>query len=280
MGVFTWIAGRSAARGAGGSEEVADTRVRSGGVDHRGAESRCHGRPADTGGDRHGPLPANGSAPPLVCHGSPVEHASTLLPVSNLTNLIAFSATGLTFLHFTAVMALPWVVAIVVELILSACSSGVTSSGPKPSRSRNVIRRRRSPHCRSSRPHSWGSRCPASSGSHPRGWPRRGRSCWASSPCATAGPARNGSLYSIDVWFCAFVLILGVVVAGVANGPIGEWIAAAAADRHVVHGAAHDRRRRRGRGEPGEQPARHAAPAGSARTARLRPDSCWRCCSV
>lgn len=32
--------------------------------------------------------------------------ASTLLPVSNLTNLIAFAATGLTFLHFTALMAL------------------------------------------------------------------------------------------------------------------------------------------------------------------------------
>lgn len=33
-------------------------------------------------------------------------------------------------------------------------------------------------------------------------------------------------VYSVDVWFCAFVLVLGVVVAGVANGPIGDWIAA------------------------------------------------------
>ncbi|GAA4307146.1 ArsB/NhaD family transporter [Klenkia terrae] len=41
--------------------------------------------------------------------------ASLLMPVSNLTNLLAFAATGLTFLHFTALMAGPWVVAVLVE---------------------------------------------------------------------------------------------------------------------------------------------------------------------
>ncbi len=41
--------------------------------------------------------------------------ASLLLPVSNLTNLIAFHASGLTFLGFTALMAGPWVVCIAVE---------------------------------------------------------------------------------------------------------------------------------------------------------------------
>ncbi len=44
--------------------------------------------------------------------------ASVLLPVSNLTNLLAFSVTGLTFLGFAATMALPWVVAIVVEYVV------------------------------------------------------------------------------------------------------------------------------------------------------------------
>ena len=44
--------------------------------------------------------------------------ASLLLPVSNLTNLLAFSAAGLTFAHFTAVMALPWILAIAVEFLL------------------------------------------------------------------------------------------------------------------------------------------------------------------
>jgi arsenical pump membrane protein len=44
--------------------------------------------------------------------------ASLLLPVSNLTNLLAFGAAGLSFLHFAAVMALPWLAAIAVEFLL------------------------------------------------------------------------------------------------------------------------------------------------------------------
>jgi arsenical pump membrane protein len=41
--------------------------------------------------------------------------ASLLLPVSNLTNLLAFAASGLSFTRFAALMALPWLVAIVAE---------------------------------------------------------------------------------------------------------------------------------------------------------------------
>jgi arsenical pump membrane protein len=44
--------------------------------------------------------------------------ASLLFPVSNLTNLLAFGAAGLSFVHFTAVMTLPWFVAIGVEFVL------------------------------------------------------------------------------------------------------------------------------------------------------------------
>ncbi|MEO3758392.1 SLC13 family permease [Mycobacterium sp. B14F4] len=44
--------------------------------------------------------------------------ASLLLPVSNLTNLLAFSAAGLSFLHFAGLMTLPWLLAIAVELAL------------------------------------------------------------------------------------------------------------------------------------------------------------------
>jgi arsenical pump membrane protein len=40
---------------------------------------------------------------------------SLLLPVSNLTNLLAFRASGLSFTHFAALMALPWAVAIAIE---------------------------------------------------------------------------------------------------------------------------------------------------------------------
>ncbi|GGU26811.1 SLC13 family permease [Lentzea flava] len=44
--------------------------------------------------------------------------ASLLLPVSNLTNLLAFASSGLSFTRFAALMALPWVVAIAVEYVV------------------------------------------------------------------------------------------------------------------------------------------------------------------
>lgn len=44
--------------------------------------------------------------------------ASLLLPVSNLTNLLAFETSGLSFTRFAALMVLPWVVAIGVEYLV------------------------------------------------------------------------------------------------------------------------------------------------------------------
>ncbi|SEE78707.1 arsenite efflux membrane protein ArsB [Jiangella alba] len=44
--------------------------------------------------------------------------ASLLLPVSNLTNLLAFAVSGLTFARFAALMALPWLVAVAVEYLV------------------------------------------------------------------------------------------------------------------------------------------------------------------
>ncbi|MBL7257324.1 SLC13 family permease [Paractinoplanes lichenicola] len=44
--------------------------------------------------------------------------ASLLLPVSNLTNLLAFAASGLTFLGFTGLMTLPWLAVIVTEYLV------------------------------------------------------------------------------------------------------------------------------------------------------------------
>jgi arsenical pump membrane protein len=41
--------------------------------------------------------------------------ASLLLPVSNLTNLLAFAAAGISFTRFAGLMALPWLAAIAVE---------------------------------------------------------------------------------------------------------------------------------------------------------------------
>ena len=44
--------------------------------------------------------------------------ASLLLPVSNLTNLLAFAASGLSFTRFAMLMALPWLAAIAVEYVV------------------------------------------------------------------------------------------------------------------------------------------------------------------
>jgi arsenical pump membrane protein len=44
--------------------------------------------------------------------------ASLLLPVSNLTNLLAFRATGLSFARFGALMVLPWLVALGIEWVV------------------------------------------------------------------------------------------------------------------------------------------------------------------
>jgi arsenical pump membrane protein len=44
--------------------------------------------------------------------------ASLLLPVSNLTNLLAFHASHLSFTRFAALMALPWLVGLAIEWIV------------------------------------------------------------------------------------------------------------------------------------------------------------------
>lgn len=44
--------------------------------------------------------------------------ASLLLPISNLTNLLAFAATGISFVRFGALMVLPWTAALAVEWLV------------------------------------------------------------------------------------------------------------------------------------------------------------------
>ncbi len=53
--------------------------------------------------------------PHALLTGHLANSASLLLPVSNLTNLLAFAATGLSFLHFAGLMVGPWLAAVAVE---------------------------------------------------------------------------------------------------------------------------------------------------------------------
>lgn len=56
--------------------------------------------------------------PSVYACGHLANSASLLLPISNLTNLLAFHASRLSFTHFALVMALPWIVAVAVEWLV------------------------------------------------------------------------------------------------------------------------------------------------------------------
>jgi arsenical pump membrane protein len=60
--------------------------------------------------------------------------ASLLLPISNLTNLLAFEASGVSFLRFAALMLVPWLVALGIEwLVLTRAFRGDLRGGrPAP----------------------------------------------------------------------------------------------------------------------------------------------------
>ncbi|MDT9593063.1 ArsB/NhaD family transporter [Nocardioides zeae] len=63
--------------------------------------------------------------------------ASILLPVSNLTNLVAFTASGLTFATFTLLMAPAWLLAVAVEYAVVRAAArrrpaAAPSAGPEP----------------------------------------------------------------------------------------------------------------------------------------------------
>ena len=71
--------------------------------------------------------------------------ASLLLPVSNLTNLLAFAASGLVFPRFAALMAAPWLAAIGTEyLVLSRFFSADLDAGAQDAGARDAGARGRS----------------------------------------------------------------------------------------------------------------------------------------
>jgi arsenical pump membrane protein len=64
--------------------------------------------------------------------GHLANSASLLLPVSNLTNLLAFADSGLSFARFATLMALPWVAAIAVEYLVIrwSCAADLSPAAP------------------------------------------------------------------------------------------------------------------------------------------------------
>ena len=139
---------------------------------------------------------------------------SLLLPVSNLTNLLAFTASGLSFGRFAAVMAAA------VGAGLRAGLGIVAAGVPVRSRRRAARRRHRCWTRPGTRWRCWRPPSPASWPPPPSGWRRRGPRWpaawpWPSPSCATAARPRPGWCSRASPGFCAFVLSLGVLVAGV-----------------------------------------------------------------
>jgi arsenical pump membrane protein len=117
--------------------------------------------------------------------------ASLLLPVSNLTNLLAFRASGLSFTRFAAIMALPWLAAIWVEWLVlrrffavDLVGHGEVVAGPPSRAPRYPVGR--------ARLHPGGVRgglaCPSGPGRGGGAWGRRPRAARA---CFQAGAGRR-----------------------------------------------------------------------------------------
>ncbi|KMO77277.1 SLC13 family permease [Mycolicibacterium obuense] len=169
--------------------------------------------------------------------------ASTLLPVSNLTNLLAFAATGLTFVEFTTVMALPWIVSIVAEFVVfriffarqlrapadapgaaraavaddvtgASEATGVDSAPPMPTAALAVLALTLA-----------GFAVSGFVGVAP-GWvAAAGAVVLAGFALRARRTTVRRTLAAADVLFCGFVLALAVVVAAVSDGPIGRALA-------------------------------------------------------
>ncbi len=58
--------------------------------------------------------------PYVYATGHVANSGSLLLPMGNLTNLLALAATGLTLVHFAALMLLPWLLVLAVEFVAHA----------------------------------------------------------------------------------------------------------------------------------------------------------------
>jgi arsenical pump membrane protein len=79
--------------------------------------------------------------------------ASLLLPVSNLTNLLAFHASGRSLARFAELMALPTIAAVGVEWAVFIASSRPISNAPA-----KRVRDRHTLSCRGSRSGCWRAR--------------------------------------------------------------------------------------------------------------------------
>ena len=145
--------------------------------------------------------------------------ASLLLPVSNLTNLLAFGVAGLSFTHFAALMALPWVVVLAVEWLGLRLTFADDLGAPAGRTVDADVALPRAPLA------VLGATLTGFALSAPLGfdpaWAAVGGAI-AMLAAAPAGPV--AVVRSLDVPLLAFVLGLAVIVQGVAAHGVGELV--------------------------------------------------------
>ncbi|MDN3356204.1 SLC13 family permease [Actinomadura sp. DC4] len=158
--------------------------------------------------------------------------ASLLLPVSNLTNLLAFSASGLSFARFAALMALPWLAAVAVEYIvfrlffrtdLAARTGGVEAAAPPdvPVFTLVVLALTLA-----------GFALVSLAGLSPAWAALGGAAVLAVRALSRRRTTVRGVVSAAGPLFCVFVLALGVVVKAVVDNGLGD-----AAGRILPHGS-------------------------------------------
>ena len=161
--------------------------------------------------------------------------ASLLLPVSNLTNLLAFTASGLTFAAFAGLMALPWLAVIAVEYAvfrlffaadLATPPAAVPASDrPAPRYALAVL---------GATVVGFAAAEPA--GVHPA-WVAAGGALLLAAPRLRQAPRSLGPLLrETNPSFCAFVFALAVVVLAVRRNGLDRLIEAVTPHRASLVG--------------------------------------------
>jgi arsenical pump membrane protein len=154
--------------------------------------------------------------------------ASLLLPVSNLTNLLAFAASGLSFGRFAALMALPWLAIIGTEYVVfnqffaadlreeppRRDHDDGAQDTPRPVFSLTVVALTLA-----------GFAGASAAGLNPAWAAFAGAAVLAARALARHRTTPFGLVRAADLPFCLFVLGLGIVVKAVADNGLGRALA-------------------------------------------------------
>ena len=153
--------------------------------------------------------------------------ASLLLPVSNLTNLLAFAASGLAFGRFAALMALPWLVVIGIEYgVFCRFFASDLSARPRPDAAEHGAEPDLPVFTLTVVALTLAGFVLASAAGVSPAWAAlAGAVVLAARALARRRTSPLGLLRAADLPFSAFVLGLGIVVLGVVRNGLGTALA-------------------------------------------------------